>query len=143
MDEKAKNAALSPLLTIQTARISPTIGDADVLNLCHAVRDVVSPYLWEPETNMFQTSLKVNEQDLSRYAFDQPAAFRLRVLGYMSQTWADELGDGVIEHAQITETLWITIVTARFTDQAALIGSVNRLYGLGFPLISVECMEIG
>jgi hypothetical protein len=37
----------------------------------------------------------------------------------------------------------VTVLTGRVMNQAELMGVLNHLYGLGFPLLSVECVEIG
>ena len=36
----------------------------------------------------------------------------------------------------------VTVLTGQVMDQAELFGTLNRLYNLGFPLLSVECLEI-
>ena len=36
----------------------------------------------------------------------------------------------------------LSVLTGGLVDQAALFGVLNGLYGLGLPLISVECLEI-
>jgi len=35
-----------------------------------------------------------------------------------------------------------TMLTGWLVDQAALFGILDGLYGLGFPLVAVECLEI-
>jgi hypothetical protein len=35
-----------------------------------------------------------------------------------------------------------SVLTGQLIDQAALFGVLEQLYGLGFPLVSVECLEI-
>jgi len=36
----------------------------------------------------------------------------------------------------------ITVLTGLLVDQPALFGVLGDLYGLGFPLLSVECLEV-
>jgi hypothetical protein len=45
----------------------------------------------------------------------------------MGMGWIEEIGRGPV-----------TILKGEVLDQAALVGLINRLYGLGLPLISVE-----
>lgn len=80
--------------------------------------------------------------DLSQYTFSTPATFRLRLLGLLDASWSDELGGADIDYSCIDCNRSLTILTAHIVDQAALIGLINRLYGLGFPLLSVECMQV-
>jgi hypothetical protein len=84
-----------------------------------------------------------SEQDMSRYSLAAPATFCVRVLGHLDPSWSDELEGATIDHAYLPDKSSVTILTARLVDQAALIGLLNRLYGLGFPLISVECAHVG
>jgi hypothetical protein len=35
----------------------------------------------------------------------------------------------------------VTILKGRLVDQAALLGVLNNAYDLGFPLLSVKCLE--
>lgn len=81
--------------------------------------------------------------DLSQYSFATPATFRLRFVGHLDASWSDELGGTAIDYGCMEGDRSVTILTARIVDQAALIGLLNRLYGLGFPLLSVECLQVG
>ena len=81
--------------------------------------------------------------DFSQYTFVTPAQFRLRFLGYLDVSWSEELGGADIEHLCLGADCAVTVVTVYFVDQAELIGMLNRLYGLGFPLLSVECLHVG
>ena len=81
--------------------------------------------------------------DFSQYTFATPAQFRLRFLGYLDASWSEELGGADIDHLCLGADSAVTIVTAHIVDQAGLLGLLNRLYGLGFPLLSVECLHVG
>lgn len=80
---------------------------------------------------------------LSHYSLATPATFRLRLLGHLDASWLDELGGGEIEYFCPDTIHTVTTLTIHFVDQAALIGLVNLTYGLGFPLVSVECLQVG
>ncbi len=80
--------------------------------------------------------------DILQYSFATPATFRLEVLGRLDPSWSEELEDAIIEYSCRAGECSETILTVRLIDQAALIGLLNRLYGLGFPLVSVECVRL-
>ncbi len=80
--------------------------------------------------------------DLTQYSLAAPATFELQLLGYLDASWSEELEGAQIDHASLSDESPVTIVTARVIDQAALTGIVNRLYGLGFPLISIEFLHV-
>lgn len=68
---------------------------------------------------------------------DVSATYRITVQGYVSQRWADHLGLSIIcmhKPDRPITTLFGTVI-----DQAALMGILSSLYGMGFPLLTVEC----
>ena len=83
-----------------------------------------------------------NEQCMTQYSFATPATFRLQMSGHLDPSWSEDLGCVAIECNGLPGKSSVTTLTAHVVDQAALIGLLNRLYGLGFPLISVECVEV-
>jgi hypothetical protein len=72
-----------------------------------------------------------------------PAKYRVRVQGYLDNTWSDELGGMTLTNHFGSSQPMITVLTGQVMDQADLYGVLNRLYDLGFPLLSVECLEMG
>jgi len=76
-----------------------------------------------------------------KLTLDCPKTYQIKVpgeLGHRWSDWGDDItitidceGDGV-PVATLTSTL----------DQAALQGLLRRLYSLGLPLISVNCVDI-
>ena len=76
--------------------------------------------------------------DILQYSFATPATFRLEVLGRLDSSWSEEMEDAIIEYSCRAGECSETILTVRLTDQAALIGLLNRLYGLGYPLVSAS-----
>ena len=75
---------------------------------------------------------------LSRLTLFAPASYCIRVQGALSESWSEHLGMAV-EVEQNEACYPVTKLDGWVPDQAALFGILNGLYGLGFPLYSVEC----
>ena len=78
--------------------------------------------------------------DKQKLTLDQPATYQIKLSGVLDKKWSDW-------HVKMTITIEseenaqpITVLTGIF-DQAALQGLLRRLYGLGFPLLSVICVD--
>jgi hypothetical protein len=73
----------------------------------------------------------------TRLLFDLPGRYRIRVHGRLGASWAGRLGDMTItvRHAADQQ---VTTLTGEIVDQAALLGVLNTLYDMGFPLLKVE-----
>jgi len=77
---------------------------------------------------------------ITKLTLDRPAAYQIKVPGHLPTSWSD-WAEGMtmtVESegdASPSTTLTITV------DQAALQGLLRRLYSLGLPLISVNCVE--
>ena len=71
-----------------------------------------------------------------------PAKYRIRIQGYLDNTWADQLGQMTFTNYLASGQAPVTILTGQVMDQAELFGLLGQLYGLGFPLLSIECLEI-
>jgi hypothetical protein len=83
--------------------------------------------------------MKKSKQQLT---LDRPAKYMIRVPGEVNAGWS--IGDGAMAatfHRDEGDRP-ITTLTGTF-DQAALLGLLRRLYALGVPLISVECVDLG
>ena len=71
-----------------------------------------------------------------------PASYSIRVQGMLRESWSEHLGMTIeVEHDEAQHP--VTKLSGRVADQAALFGLLDSLYGLGFPLLSVECLDIG
>ena len=70
------------------------------------------------------------------------AAYRITIQGYLDCSWSDDFGGVTINNKVLEDGSPLTVLTGSLVDQAALFGVLNGLYGLGFPLLSVECLEI-
>ena len=71
-----------------------------------------------------------------------PAVYRIRVQGLIPLEWAGRLmgmnitmSDDVIDEQ--------STLVGRLPDQSALSGLLNTLYEKQFPVLSVECLELG
>ena len=71
---------------------------------------------------------------------DQPATYQIRVPGELDKSWSDWLAGMTLAVERRGEGPPITTLTGT-VDQAALQGLLRRLYSLGLPLISVNCIE--
>jgi hypothetical protein len=69
---------------------------------------------------------------------DQPVAYQIRVPGELDESWSDWLAGMTM--AVEGEDPPVTTLTGT-VDQAALQGVLRRLYSLGLPLISANCIE--
>ena len=56
----------------------------------------------------------------------------------MDPSWSSRLGDMAITVRQAASQQPVTSLTGELTDQAALLGVLNTLYDMGFPLLRVE-----
>jgi hypothetical protein len=67
------------------------------------------------------------------------AIYQIRFQGHLGQNWAREVGME-IDNFPVPGDSAVTTLVGELADQAALFGVLNRLYGLGYPLLSVECI---
>ena len=72
-----------------------------------------------------------------------PAKYRIRIQGFLDNTWACQLGHMTFTNHLSSRQPLVTVLTGQVIDQAELMGILGQLYGLGFPLLSIECLEIG
>ena len=75
------------------------------------------------------------------FKLSTPSTYRIRVQGHLDSIWFDRLGGMSVSLEASAEKHKITILNGHLPDQAALIGVLNTLYDLHFPLLSVECMD--
>jgi hypothetical protein len=71
---------------------------------------------------------------------DRPTTYQIRVPGELDESWVDWVAGMTITVESEGEDPPVTILTGT-VDQAALHGVLRRLYSLGLPLISVNCIE--
>ncbi len=66
----------------------------------------------------------------------QPVDYQIKIPGALVSLWVDEDSALSVTVEESADGPVISIITGQM-DQAALQGLLRRLYGLGFPLISV------
>ena len=72
-----------------------------------------------------------------------PAVYRVCVIGRVPLDWSDRLMGMNITGSDKTKDNETTILVGRLPDQAALSGVLNTLYERQYPVLSVECLEVG
>ena len=84
---------------------------------------------------------KIDKCDRSIFTLAQPITYEIKIAGHLGENWPDLL-EKIDIHTEIESPgLTTTALTGRF-DQAALIGLLRQLYSLGYPLISVNCIQM-
>ncbi len=73
----------------------------------------------------------------------EPATYRIGIVGTLDKTWSDYCSGMTIEHHIVLDQYQISILTGRLTDQAALVGVINTVYDMGYPILLVERVEDG
>jgi hypothetical protein len=81
--------------------------------------------------------MKTVKQELT---LNQPVTYQIRVPGELDESWSDWLAGMTMAVEGEGEDPPVTTLTGT-VDQAALHGLLRRLYSLGLPLISVNCIE--
>ena len=76
-----------------------------------------------------------------KLSLDQPAAYRITVQGALDAGWADYFENLRFNVSRAQDGSPITSLTGSLPDQAAVQGVLQKLYNLGFPLLSVERMD--
>ena len=70
---------------------------------------------------------------------DRPLTYEIIVPGRLDESWADWVEGLSITFTCVDDT---PVTTLKCTvDQAALQGLLRRLYSLGLPLITVDCID--
>ena len=66
------------------------------------------------------------------------AVFGIRVNGKLGESWLEYFGAQSMSVEEDEAGLYTTLLISEPVDQAALVGMINHLNGLGLPLVSVE-----
>jgi hypothetical protein len=75
-----------------------------------------------------------------KLTLDRPATYQIKVPGHLDESWSDWAEGMTITVESEGEDPPVTTLTGT-VDQAALHGLLRRLYSLGLPLVSVNCVE--
>jgi len=84
----------------------------------------------------------MGEYTTTKLTVTTPARYRIRIQGYLDNTWANQLGNMTFTNHLSSKDPLVTVLSGQVIDQAELFGVLTHLNGLGLPLISVECLEI-
>ena len=69
-----------------------------------------------------------------------PAVFCIRINGKLGESWLEYFGAQSMSVEEDEAGRCITTLISEPVDQAALVGMINHLNGLGLPVVSVECL---
>jgi hypothetical protein len=72
------------------------------------------------------------------FTFDCRALYRIRVGGMLAENWSDRLGGMVITYGTSDEGRPVSNLMGELSDQASLVGILNTLYNLHYPVLLVE-----
>ena len=75
-----------------------------------------------------------------KLTLDRYVTYQIKVPGELDKSWSNWAENMTISVSSDDNGLAITILTAKL-DQAGLQGLLRRLYSMGLPLISVNCMD--
>jgi hypothetical protein len=70
----------------------------------------------------------------------EPAVYCIRIEGKLGESWLEYFGAQSMAVEVDEAGLSSTTLISEPVDQAALVGMINYLNGLGLPLVSVECL---
>ena len=74
------------------------------------------------------------------FSFDRPGNYRIRVQGFLDETWSERLAGMTITKISQGSQARVTMLVGLLKDQAELSGVLNTLYELHLPLLSVELL---
>ncbi len=86
------------------------------------------------------TNKRADDCDRSIFTLDQAITYQIKIAGQLSEDWSEWMEKLDIRIETDTSGFTTTTLTGPI-DQAALQGLLRRLYFLGFPLISVNCIK--
>jgi hypothetical protein len=73
----------------------------------------------------------------------EPAVYRITIQGILDTKWSDYYGGMTIKHEGDPKHDAMSILFGRLPDQCALIGVLNALHDIGYPILSVQYLETG
>jgi hypothetical protein len=76
--------------------------------------------------------------DRQRLALREPSVYEIHIQGNLDESWGDYFGGQIVSSTEGTSRPAVTILRTPPMDQAALLGLISRLNGLGLLLLLVE-----
>ena len=73
----------------------------------------------------------------------EPAVYKIRIQGILDKNLSDYYGGMTIEQEGEPKQYAKTMLMGKLSDQSALIGVLNSLHDIGYPILSVEYLEAG
>jgi hypothetical protein len=67
--------------------------------------------------------------------------YEVQLQGRLSQRWLDWLGDMTVVAVDEAGELWRTTAVLQVPDQAALLGQLQKLHNLGYPLLQIRRLD--
>ncbi len=74
---------------------------------------------------------------------ESPGKYQISIQGFLNADWSDRLGGLKIATTPSTDGWPVTTLTGEVIDQAVLLGVLNALYDLRYPLLSVSYQAHG
>ena len=81
------------------------------------------------------------DEKLYQLQRDRPASYRICIQGALDMAWSAYLDNVTVSLPFSTDVPPVTVLTGRLVDQAALMGLLNNVHDLGYPLLSVVCLD--
>ena len=75
------------------------------------------------------------------FSFDQPGSYRIRVRGFLDESWSERLAGLRITTDSRRDKSSVTALVGQVRDQAELAGVLNTLYELHMTLLSLEYLD--
>ncbi len=75
------------------------------------------------------------------FLFDKPGNYRIRVQGFLDESWSERLGGLRITTSSLKDQGPVTELVGQVRDQAELAGVLNTLYELHLTLLAVEYLN--
>ena len=74
----------------------------------------------------------------SSISLDTRSIYRITIQGRLDPTWITDMCDMRVRHENHKGQSSVTTLTGELVDQAALLGILNVVYNLGYPLLSLS-----
>jgi hypothetical protein len=86
--------------------------------------------------------MMMKESSHGGITFVDPASYRIKVKGFISNDWCERLDGMSISRQTLDNGERVTTLEGELMDQAALAGVLNSVYELHLPILSVECLDV-